>query len=220
MEPLEIRCCLGGPVMLSRGPVALDALLAWAQAQVEGRDAITLDEMREQGPIEIPVEREPQGRFHLASLLIGEPEAQEGRWINRRFPLEEAQERGAEKLKRITLATGATKSFRIPASVTWMKDDLLTAWCVGDRSGVEDLLGWVGFVGKKRSVGCGKVRAWEVEPCEPWEGFPLVRDGEPLRPLPQDWPGLGPGSLALRAMTYPYFDALREEPARVAEWMI
>lgn len=74
---------------------------------------------------------------------------------------------------------------------------------------VRELLALVTHLGKRRAVGLGRVERWEVLPCEPWEGFPVLRDGRPLRPLPTDWPGLVEYDLGLRTLSYPYWDSSR-----------
>jgi CRISPR type IV-associated protein Csf3 len=161
--------------------------------------------------IEIPVQREPGGRFHLASLGEAEFEMFERRFVNRRFPLPEAQAIGEPKLRRILLSGGPSKNYRIPMETGHLRDDLITWWCVGDREEIGDLLPHVSHLGKRRAVGLGRVREWRVDPCEAWPGFPVVRDGRALRPLPTDWPGLDQPALAYRTLTYPYWERAREE---------
>lgn len=216
MTPLEVRAHLRGAVCLPHGGVALDGLLAWAQCTVEGRPPpATADDCT---PVDIPVELEPEGRFHLASVAHYEVERCENRWLNRRFPLPEAQEMGHAKLRRVNLAAGAQKTYRLPLETQHVRHDVLTWWCIGDRERVLDLLGMVGYVGKKRSTGLGKVARWEVEPCEPWPGFPVVRDGKPLRSLPPDWPGLVESAHAMRCLTFPYWAYTREVLCAVPWW--
>ena len=209
MTPLRVTATLAGPIALAGGHLAIDALLAWATATRDGLPPPA--QASDCTPLEIPLEREPGGRFHLASLGIFDREQAAHRFVNRRFPIEEAQMMGASSLKRVLLSGGPTKSYRLPLATWWLVGDRIDWFAVGDRGAGADLLSWVGYLGKRRAVGVGRVQRWEVDECEPWgEGFPVVRDGRPLRPLPLDWPGLVEPRQALQCMTYPYWDHTRE----------
>ena len=118
-----------------------------------------------------------------------------------------------KRFKRINIAAGAQKSYRLPLETQHLKDDALRWWCIGDRDEISELLSLVGYLGKRRGVGLGAVLSWSVEPCTPWgDGFPVVRDGWPLRPLPHDWPGISSRApRAYRTMTFPYYQHTREE---------
>jgi hypothetical protein len=214
-EPLAITARLQGAVALPYGPLALDSLLAAAVARRDGiPPALSPAEVQ---PIEIPVEREPGGRFHLASFSVSETECIERRWVNRRFPLAEAQAMGDAKLRRILISAGPCKSYRLPLETRHMVDDELRWWCIGEREEIEPLLAITSYIGKKRGVGRGRVVRWTVEPCELWDGFPVVRDGKPLRPLPPDWPGLDDPAMAYRTLTYPYWIHAEEKLCAVPD---
>lgn len=217
MTPLRIEAHLAGAVMLPHGPPALDAMLA---AAVCVRDAVPPAlTAADCIPVEIPIQREPGGKFHLASFGTYRLDEAELRWLNRKFPLAEAQELGDGKLRRIDLSAGPTKSFRLPTEATHLVGDTITWWAIGDAASVRELLDLVPYVGKKRSVGLGKVREWRVDACEPWgQGFPVVTpDGKPTRSLPADWPGLVEPALAHRVLTYPYWDHAREQLCAVPD---
>jgi hypothetical protein len=160
-------------------------------------------------PIEIPVQREPGGRFHLCSFGSGKLIEHDLRYVNRRAPVEQYQRYGVTG--RVQIQGGPDKSYRIPLEVGFLEASRLTWWCVGDREQIADLLSGVFFLGKKRNVGLGRVERWSVDPCEPWDGFPVVRGGKPLRPLPLDWPLLVEPPIAYRTLTYPYWDHVAEE---------
>jgi len=218
MKPLQVTAHLAGPVALPNGPIALDSLLAAAVAMRDGIEPPASP--AEVVPIEIPVARSPCGRIHLASWSIGEFEARERRYINQRFPIAEAQEFGNAKLRRVRLSEGRTKSYRIPMESGHLVDDQLRWWCIGDQREVEELLSLIGYVGRKRSVGLGRVSRWSVEPIAPWDGFPVaLSDGAPLRSLPLDWPGLrADAPTGYRCLTFPYWQRHREELVAVPEW--
>lgn len=212
-EPLAIRCKLRGSadVVTAAGKVHLDALLAAMVARREHLPPIL--DTDDVTPIEIPVEREPKGRFHLASMLIGQVEHSRLRWVQRRFPLEQAQK--LSTMKSVHLGSGAQKNFRIPVEAQRLADDELVGWALGDRAAVAELLCLVTHLGKHRARGSGRVRSWSVEVMTDgatWDGFPVLSpDGDPLRPLPIDWPHLRTDARREQArLTYPYWLPDRE----------
>lgn len=208
MIPLVVTAELCGPISLPGGPLALDALLA---SQVALRLELPPPRHAEDCvPIEIPVEKEPGGRFYLASFSVAEYDASALRYINRRAPVEQYQTIGEAKIRRVQITSGANKSYRIPNEVKHATGDTLTWWCVGDAGAIRDLLSTVLYLGKKRSVGLGKVSRWKVEQCDPWDGFPVVHEGRALRTLPLDWPGLVSPRSAFRTLLPPYWDHSRE----------
>jgi len=205
-----VTAYLAGPVCLPTRHLALDGLLAWAIAARDGLPppAVASDCQ----PIEIPIAREPGGRFHLCSHAVYTPEVHEHRWLNRRFPLPEAQSFGSAKLRTVRINGGPCKSYRLPLDTMWLVGDRIDWWCVGDPDAIAELVDLVGYVGKKRATGLGKVARWTVNECDPWgPGYPVVRDGRPLRPLPLDWPGITESATAYQCLTYPYWDHQAEE---------
>lgn len=209
MTSLRVTAELGGPVHFPSGSLALDSLLMAARALRDGLPpALTADELQ---TIDVPIAVDPLWGIRLASVGQFEVEAEELRYTNRRPPIEQFQSLGGPEIKRIAITMGVNKGYRIPRPVSYLRDDLITWWCEGDEVEIRELLELVTHVGKKRSVGWGKVMRWTVEECETWPGFPVVRDGRPLRPLPVDWPGLVDPPLAYRVLTAPYWDQSREE---------
>lgn len=203
-QPIGVTARLLGQVSMPDRPLALDALLAYA---VVLRDHITPAATPEQVvPIEIPVEREPGGRFHLASHAVFTAEQRETRYQVKRSVIGEAQAM-APSLRRMQISAVHSKGYRIPFEAMHVRGDELRWWAIGDAAAVLALLDLVTHLGKKRASGLGRVREWLVEPCEPWgTGFPVVDPaGRPLRPLPLDWPGLADGCAVERCtITYPY----------------
>jgi len=203
MTPLAVDARLMGP-WCGQCPIHLDALLAAACA---ARDNIPpAAHAGEMVDIEIPIERSACGRYHLASVGFSAVEERELKYINRRFPIAEAQFMGDAKLKRINLAAGPQKHYRVPVETRHAASDLITWWCVGDRSEIERLLALVTHVGRRRAVGLGRVREWSVTACEAWPGFPVLSaEGAAMRNLPLDVEGLGEHRLRRERVTYPYW---------------
>lgn len=212
MKPLHVVATVPGPIAMPYHPVALDSLLMAAAAL---RDNIPpVDWLDAPTEIAIPVAQE-RG-IYLATTAVYRVAESDRHWLNRRFPIEEAQAMGNDRLKRVMLSTGPTKSYRLPLEVVYLVDAKIEWWCVGDREAIAELLCLVACLGKKRSTGKGEVAAWTVEECEEWPGFPVVRDGEPLRALPLDWPGVSADAeRGYRVLAPPYFQRWREEEAYV-----
>lgn len=213
-EYLVVWCSLASPIVAPDRTIALDGLLAAAVVRKTGQPLAS--SAHECALVEIPVQRSLCGRFHLASLAQFEIDKRSSSFTNKRFPMREAQT--ISTVSRVQESTGPSKGFRIPRE--HLHIDKLEWYCIGHREHISDLLCNVTALGKKRGVGMGEVvvGSWRVEPIEPWDGFPVLRDGAPLRPLPQDWPGLRDYEPAYARLTYPYWDRSREElcaiPAR------
>lgn len=213
MRPLHVLATVPGPVSIPHHPIALDALLMAAAAMRDGLPPVDWQDE----PTEIAIPVECVRGIYQATTARYQVEAADRAWVNRRFPIEEAQAMADPKFKRVLLSTGPTKSYRLPLEVVYLKDSVIEWWCTGDLEGVRDLLALVMCLGKKRSVGKGEIAEWRVEECEPWgDGFPVLRAGEPMRPLPLDWPGMNADAeRGYRVLRAPYFQRWREEECAV-----
>lgn len=212
-EPLRVVAHLSGPVV---SVPMLDSMLAALVALIERLPAVIVGEPYAE--VDIPIQREPGGRFHLCSAPIYREERYETRHRNRRFPILEAQMLAGPSLKRVNVQNGPTKSFRIPYQQAHLLDDRVLWYALGDRARFEEMLGLIDYLGKQRGVGKGRVVRWQVERVEePWPGFPVVLDGTPLRPLPLDWPGVTRATRRLTPLSYPYHDQTRRAPCLVGE---
>jgi len=211
MIPLRVAAELAGQISTPHHGVMLDALLMFAVAQREGLPPLGIGEAPAQ--LEIPIALEPAGRFYLVTEAISSWEQHDVRWINRRFPVTEAQAWAEPKFRRINIASGAQRSYRLPLEVGHVERDEVIWFCIGRCLEVRELLGSIQYLGKKRASGLGRVKGWNVEPCRRWgEGFPIIRDGWPTRSLPLDFPGVrAEATQAERVLTPPYWEHHREE---------
>jgi hypothetical protein len=212
---LHVVAHLRGAIMASSAHVALDGLLAAAVAMRDG-----LPPPPPLVNVEIPLQRSSCGRVYLATSGVSRDDDHELRYLNKRFPLAEAQILGSS-IKRVNMASGPSRSYRIPQDTCHLVNDEIHWWAIGDAHDVEALLvGWIGYLGRKRSVGLGRVVHWHVEECEPWgDGFPCVRDGQPMRPLPVDWPGLGAEvERAYSCIAPPYWRHAEAQECAVPSW--
>jgi hypothetical protein len=205
VKQLVVTAEMAAPVEW-RFPVMLDGLLASVVAGNSGfRPPRCVAECIS---IVIPIALEQDGRFHLASeahcssMLLCRTEH-----IHKRPPVEELAFLGPASHKSVNIKAGVDKAWRVPRPGELYRT--LTWWCVGHEDGIRLLLHHITAIGSRRRHGVGRVRKWTVNSCEAWPGFPCLRDGIPMRPLPLDWPGVDPGSRkAVRSVTFPYF--LRE----------
>lgn len=212
LEPLRVTAHLTGSVAL-RAPLMLDALLTWALSNRE----------QSLGPLPgepvtlwaIPVARDPSDRFYLCSQGHSSSEAEELRHKHRRPLFSQLSRLGQGSFRRLDTTVGCNKAYRSPYEVRLLADSKIEWWCVGYPERVRELLGMVRYLGRFRNAGHGKLdihgTPWTVETCEPWDGFPVLRDGAPLRPLPLDYPGVTGGRQCYRTLEPPYWDLAREE---------
>jgi len=209
MTALRVVATLDGPITLTDGTLRIDALAMWAKAQVEGLPPPGFGPLQE---VDIPIDLSKCGRFYMCSFAAPRFEQHQQVFVNRRFPATEAQDLGEPGFNRIRISAGPQKSYRIPQTVGWVEHDQVEWWCLGEPNELRKLLGLVTHLGRRRAVGRGRVRAWTVDQCEPWGyGFPVIRDGQPLRSLPIDYPGLINPSKACANLKPPYWEHHREE---------
>lgn len=218
MEPLQVTATLVSPFAVPLYPVAIDGLLAAMVCERRGLIAGVGDMQH----VDVPVQRSDCGRYHLASVSHYQAHSHMLGHVIKRPAVVEFMHLGDAKIKSVNTGTGRNKAFRIPQPKALTK--LMRWWCVGEADPVRELLGLVTHLGKKRSVGHGKVAAWTVEPCAAWPGFPVLRpDGTPMRNLPMDTPGLGPETaVGWGPLTYPYWDqnaAIEVAQAPDVDWM-
>ena len=208
--PLRIVSHLDGPIALTDGTLRIDALVMWAKAQLLGLPPPGFAPLQD---VEIPIAKSECGRVYLCSFACPRFDQHEGRFVNRRFPVPEAQAMGECGFNRIRINAGAQKSYRIPNVVSWPERDELEWFCLGEPEELRSLLAIVTHLGRRRAVGRGKVHEWIVEPCASWgDGFPVVMSGQPLRSLPLDWPGLDHPDVGNAVLCPPYWQQWRESP--------
>jgi len=213
-ESLHVTATLANGVAFNAPPM-LDALLAWVIAArkriIPGADPSQLE------PIDVPLAREPGGRFHLCSQGFGRIDGRETNYKNRRAPWQEYARLGSKRISRVNVSVAEDKSYRVPYSTLLI--ERMEWWCIGDPDQIADLLSDVHYLGRHRGSGHGRINLpWLVERYESWgDGFPIVRDGKPTRPIPLDWPGICDPATAYRGVTYPYWDHAAEELVAVPD---
>lgn len=162
----------------------LDALLEFEMSQREGAaDKIVRGSPAPpQGAVHIPMLRRRAGDWNVACcsspIFVARREWREN--FAKRLAVEHAD--ALAENQRLVVATGnATyKSYRLPLRI---RDcERVVYLCAGHRRPILSLLRSVDSLGKKRSVGYGRVGKWEAEEVEgnAW----WFADGVLMRPLP------------------------------------
>lgn len=214
MTPLRIVAEVPGQIALPNGAIALDSLLTWAAAtRDELPPPFAAEDCSELG---IPIAKDEHG-FFLCSDAIYELSDYDVRYINRRAPIDQYQMLGPAT-GRVGITAGVDKGYRIPLEVGHLVHGTIEWLALGDADEIRDLLGLVHYLGKKRSVGLGKVSRWEVESSPTWRGFPVMtRAGKPLRALPLDYPGLVEPSRGYATLGLPRWDRSKETLCAIPE---
>lgn len=212
VEPLHVTATLSEGLVMTEPPI-LDGIVAAVYAVRER--LLPPAHPGEIVPIEIPMARSDCGRVWMCSSGYCQEIAHEVRAKRRRPPLIEYARLGKGSIKSIAVTGGEDKACQAEYSYSHLLDHTIEWWCLGDREMLARMLCEVTSLGKHRGSGKGCVRSWQVEPCETWgDGFPVLRDGEPMRPLPLDYPDLVDPFLAYHTIAPPYWmHALEEECA-------
>lgn len=219
MRPLKITATLRGQIMDPK--VHLDGLVAAQLAPEIGLPPIhaagaELEANLERLYVAVGEVLQRLDGFYAVSDPIFVAEEYDRRHISRRFPTEQAVAIGSPKVSRIAMSTGLSKTFRIPSRAALLRDDKIEWFAVGKLERLLELLVPVTNLGKKRSLGLGRVESWRVQEVEPWEGFPILTNGVPMRPLPPGTPGIVHSRQSLETLTFPYWDHSRKVICAVA----
>jgi len=210
-EPFRVVAKLRGPMMRPPHGIYLDSLLMARVASNEGRPPLDWCHTSQHDDPEIPIALSKCGRVYLASASQFRVERSERSFMNKRFPMGEAQAMGAPTLRRVLVGGGLSKGFRTPRELVHLVSDEIEWFAIGDPEAAHDILHDLTHLGPRRGVGFGDVAEWTVMLAKPWDGFPLVRDGAPLRRLPVNWPGLTGGRHVFGTLRPPYHERWREE---------
>lgn len=187
LRPIRIEFILDGSGVYydPAEPPHLDALLCWALAPMH--TGTNEPPGRNEEPMEIPL---PLGKWHMggawgwcASALFPEDGTPETiRYWRKKFQVDRVELCKGQPNTRI----GPTREYNAPLPL--LLAGKLTAWALGDRGRVHQLLRKnIRYIGKKRSQGLGRVSEIRVDWCD--EDYSLVRDGLSMRwlPNPDGW---------------------------------
>lgn len=211
--PLHVRAYVSQQLVLRSGTIALDAVLEWIIWNRGSSKPVSSSGRGQRHP-ELHEVVLFQDQIALCSHAKPEMFEMERRYVNRRMPINLARHL-CDDVRRINMSVGAEKSYHIPYSTGFLKDGFVEWWLLGNPVHVASLLFKTRHIGARRGAGYGRVDRWEIAECSTWDGFPVVRDGKPLRALPHDWPGVFDAAPTFATLTAPYWDLTKEEPAWV-----
>lgn len=197
MVPILVTAHLAAPIS-GPAPPQLDALLEAAASYLssapEGRESWRISRATPVADLprpDIPLARAEIGGWLVArsSSPIFRAESDEHEYVNRRLDPGGLDACDPTALKRIVVSAGAYKSYRLPLRVR--RVDRVRWFAVGDPETTLDMLRRVETIGKKGSIGYGRVDRWSVDRADAdrsW--FAADAQGRPvlMRPLPWgDW---------------------------------
>lgn len=179
LKPLKITFRMDGTgvIMFPQNPVHLDSLFAWVLCPGRLVD-------NGLGRNEVPkIQRLPLGEWHIdgcwgwhASALFPDNDIESLQYWRKKF-----------RTNRIHLTTGSPnlmsgkyREYNMP--IPLILCNTITAYALGSRKRVAQLLKRIRYIGKKGAYGKGGVVSTEVEVIE--KDFSLVKDGKAMRFLP------------------------------------
>lgn len=195
--PILLTAWLGSP--LAGEPPQLDALLEWSlgpfepgfrQRQTAGLLHPRIDRKFPAPPagvIPIPIRRTHLGSWpvaHCSSPILSTVMSESVEHFTRRLSVEHAEMLASQERRTISTSGSWTKSWRLPLRIRLA---VCVRWfCFGNERNLHKALKDVHAIGKKTSIGYGRVRQWTTEPAaEDWSWFARHKSGTVLmRPLP------------------------------------
>lgn len=195
LKPLKITFNLDG-----RGcyfdpftPIHLDDLIASCLNAINGGSGLTRDDKPED--LRLPLGKwhiKSQWGWHASALIPDSEDAISMQWIRKKF----RESRTHLTKGSVSLGSGIYREFNIPTPLSMISK--FTSYALGDRHTLLSLLKRnIKFLGKKRSIGYGKVSSIEGEVIE--SDYSVVKDGLAMRFLPDD------NGLRLVRVRPPYF---------------
>jgi len=171
MRPLKVTATLNSP-LAGEAPM-LDALLERVMAihmpSILASSGGWKHASGRPSSIPIPIARTRLGDYpHLIPMssapICSRPLAETHEHYARAFPVELAELLEPGQRIQINTGSGEHRSYRLPLRVAWV--DRIVWFAVGVPKEVRRLLRRVWAVGKKPSIGYGRVSQWMVEPID------------------------------------------------------
>lgn len=189
----------------------LDSLLVYVASRLGGKGTVPGYKVDRRFPcpdtskVRIPLLRETIAGHLVArctSPIMSVPRSETVEHVAKRLAVEHAGLLDPSERLVVTTTNGWTKSYRLPLRG---RDVERVVWlCVGTRREVLKALRYVPAVGKKISLGYGRVDRWECEilgvpPSRYWPWWIESEAGSVLmRPMPAGWNKLPRGLLGAR----------------------
>jgi hypothetical protein len=176
-------------------PIHLDALLAWVRLPYhKGNVGLERSDKPMRIPLPLALWEICGSRGFCASALFPEGETLETilMW-RKKFRTERA---AAVASGSPNIQNGPYREYNTPLPL--LLCHTMTAWAVGDRAKIKGALKHIRFLGKKSSMGVGRVLGIEVEHTD--ADYSMVKEGRAMRWLPM------PGAARLVRTQPPYWN--------------
>lgn len=169
--PLKVEFTIrnGSPIREPKHLIHLDALLAFAAVERSMAKGAEDFSAQEKLPLDTITHKDAIHPVWAASALHYEPAMKELRYWSRKTIVESvarAQGDGYLRIRgdKLSTSSGPWKSYSEFEPLIHVRT--LTAWCIGDKAQVEDLLADIRFIGKRRSKGYGEIATLTVSTDE------------------------------------------------------
>lgn len=182
-RPYVVTAHLATP--LANDPPQLDGLLVYAQSRNHDCDRSRPAPPQEKG--RIPLAREWIGEwliYHASSPIVGYANESTD-YYHRQFPVNKSDLLRPDRQLVIATGNSWTKSYRLPLRARSV--DRVRWFVLGVGSPLRRVLKTIRAIGKKTSIGYGRVREWTVEPVDhDYSWFVPLSGGQRvlMRPLP------------------------------------
>lgn len=169
-RPIKVTARLASP--LAGDAPALDGLMESMLSlyHAKGESGYKIDRKfpaPKQGEIPIPMRREWLGPMFVARCsapILAKPSMETAEYIGKKIGVEHAGLMAERERKIVATGNSWTKSYRLPLRLRVV--DSVVWFAVGDRRVCLKLLRRCEAIGKKISVGYGRVSSWDVEAIE------------------------------------------------------
>lgn len=183
-SPLKIVMEVTPPIYITSPWLHLDSILSYLCLREALDDYFYIllsDEIVDISLLEIPLKK--TGEVYHSSVGIYKNPKLYKDTIYKRFTDKETFHLSKKQQKgRIKTNQGHFKDFMInlPILIT----DQITFYCNGDKNELKRLLGHLTHIGKKTSIGSGRIR--NVHVCDVPEDYSFFKDGQVMRPIPAE----------------------------------
>lgn len=181
MKPMRVTAIMGEPVCYYGDGLHLDSMLAYAMFRESGLEPDSLEPV----DFELPLKKWKFRNFWgwHSSREIADWRKDGKLEIRKKVEIQKMQEWSSDK--SVNVGSGPMKAYNLELPT---RQAFTIHWyCVGDENEVERLLNThVQHIGKKRSVGMGKVMQWVVDESE--KDFSIEKSRQLMRAMPVGFP--------------------------------
>lgn len=205
-QPLEIVVEVTPPIYITSPWLYLDSILKYLCLREALGDLFYIlpsEETVDTSLLEIPLKK-TDDIYHSSVGIYNEPKLYKDT-IYKRFTDKETYKLTKKQQKgRIKTNQGHFKDFMIDIPI--LITDQITFYCNGDKKEITRLLKHLTSIGKKTSIGSGRIRKITVNEID--EDYSFFRDEKVMRPIPASWDVPITNGMRFEQHTYkpPYWD--------------